>query len=220
MHPRLGSASGTRRGQETKGRGPDQGPRRDAEKRTTRRSGLGGRLHAWVVLEELLVDLRVLLPLGGQLVIDEDRLDRADGLAGSAVDALVWVDVEHGLALVDTIHGANLNAGLVLDIDARFRDHIRHCGLLLNPPPGKGPGVQSAREHKPRYSYQLVRHLSSWRPPRPPGARPPSATFPPRNRSERGSRDVIDGSSPGLAGAVYSWERGHGREPSRPLPVI
>jgi hypothetical protein len=40
------------------------------------------------------------------------------------------MDVEHGLALVDAIHGADLDAGLVFHVDAGFRDDVRHYSLL------------------------------------------------------------------------------------------
>jgi hypothetical protein len=62
----------------------------------------------------------------GDVVFVEDRLDRADRLAGAAVDAFVGVDVEHPLALVDAVDRAFLDAALVLDVDARFGDHIRY----------------------------------------------------------------------------------------------
>src|SRR6266571_5613230 len=136
MHPRLGSALDRQ-----KGRGPYPGPRQDVQERAGGYSGLGGRLDARVVLEELLVDLRVLLPLSRQLVVDEDRLDGADGFAGSAVDTLVRVDVEHGLALVDAVHRADLDTGLVLDIDAGLRNHVRHSGLPVDPLLGEGSEV-------------------------------------------------------------------------------
>src|SRR5688572_3691865 len=38
------------------------------------------------------------------------------------------MDVEHGLALVDAIHGADFHAGLVLHVDTGLSDHIRHLG--------------------------------------------------------------------------------------------
>src|SRR6185503_20982086 len=56
--------------------------------------GLGGRLDARMVLEELLVHVDELLPLVGGLVLREDRFHRAHRLTGSAVDALVRVDEE------------------------------------------------------------------------------------------------------------------------------
>src|SRR5688572_31528820 len=96
------------------------------------RSGLGGRLDPRIVLEELLVELDEALPLIGRLVFREDRLDRAHGLAGAAVDALVGVDEELVLAFVDAIDRAYLDAGLVLDVDARLGDHMRHWGLPIS----------------------------------------------------------------------------------------
>src|SRR5690349_13006439 len=81
------------------------------------------------VLEEFLVLLGERGPLLGDAVVREDRLDRAGRLAGLAVDALVGVDVELILPLVDAVDGADLDAGLVLHPDAGFGDHERHAGL-------------------------------------------------------------------------------------------
>src|ERR1700730_1463437 len=80
------------------------------------------------------VDLDVLLPLVGQLVLSEARVHRARLDAGVAVDALLGVDVqlrlvvEPGLLLgrVDAIDRANLDARQILRSDTRLRDHIRH----------------------------------------------------------------------------------------------
>src|SRR5687768_1785477 len=111
-----------------------KGPRwrRPDRMRREARSGLGGRLDPRIVLEELLVELDEALPLIGRLVFREDRLDRAHGLARAAVDALVGVDEELVLAFVDAIDRAYLDAGLVLDADARLGDHIRHWGLPIS----------------------------------------------------------------------------------------
>src|SRR5688572_2055559 len=84
------------------------------------------RLHTGIVLEELLVQLDEALPLVRSLVLREDRLDRTDRLARAAIDALVGMNEELILALVDAIDRAHLHAGLVLDVDARLGDHIRH----------------------------------------------------------------------------------------------
>src|SRR5262249_36378526 len=75
--------------------GPETGPREKLQRAPLR---LRRRLDARVVLEELLVDICVLLPLGRELVVDEDRLHRTHRLARPAIDALVRVDVEHRLA--------------------------------------------------------------------------------------------------------------------------
>src|SRR6476620_4286247 len=94
---------------------------------------------AGVVGEVVRVDLRVLLPLVGQLVLGEARIDRAGLHAGVAVDALLGIDVEHlgsviaGLVgrRVDAVHGAHLDAGVVLGADARLGDHVGHSLLSV-----------------------------------------------------------------------------------------
>src|SRR2546428_4053468 len=85
-------------------------------------------LDPWVVLEERLVQLDEALPLVRRLVLGEDRLHRTHRLTRPAVDALVGMDEELRVALVNAIDGAHLHAGLVLDVDAGFSDHIRHLG--------------------------------------------------------------------------------------------
>src|SRR5674476_1244427 len=52
-------------------------------------------------------------PLPGDVVLVEDGLDRADRLAGAAVDALVRLDVERSLPFVDAVDRALLDAGPV-----------------------------------------------------------------------------------------------------------
>src|SRR5712664_876397 len=98
------------------------------------------RLDRGVVREKLLVHLDEVLPVGRRLVLGEDRLHRAHRLAGPAVDALIRVDVEHLRPLVDAVDRADLDTGLVLDVDARLRDDVRHgdlppllCGSLRRP---------------------------------------------------------------------------------------
>src|SRR5438552_19023482 len=92
---------------------------------------LRGGLDPGVVLEELLVELDEVLPLLGSLVLGEDRLHRAHGLARAAVYALVGMDVEHRLTLVDAVDRAHLHACLVFYVDARLRDYVRHGGLPI-----------------------------------------------------------------------------------------
>ena len=59
-----------------------------------------------------------------------DRGDRALGLAGAALDALVRVDVEDAIGVlvfdVDAAYRANIDAGLVLDVDAGLSNDIGH----------------------------------------------------------------------------------------------
>src|SRR6266511_828934 len=68
-----------------------------------------------------------LLPLRRHVVVVEDRFDRADGLAGAAVHALVGVDVEHAVALINAVDRTLLDAGPVLDVNAWLADDVGHC---------------------------------------------------------------------------------------------
>lgn len=83
-------------------------------------------------MEELGVGTRVASPLLGDVLFVEDRFYGADGLAGSAVDAFVGVDVQHAGAFVDAVDGAFFDACLVFDVDAGFGDHVGHrtCPFL------------------------------------------------------------------------------------------
>src|SRR5680860_1597307 len=89
---------------------------------------LGGATGASEVVEELDVGLVEVLPLFGCVVLVEDGLDRADRLTGATVDALVRVDVERALTLIDAVDGTFLDAGLVLDVDTRLGDDVGHGG--------------------------------------------------------------------------------------------
>src|SRR5665647_3587788 len=92
---------------------------------------LGCAAGASEVVEELDVGLVEVLPLLGGVVLVEDGLDRADRLAGTTVDALIGVDVERALPLVDAVDRAFFDTGLVLDVNTRLGDHVRHVRLLV-----------------------------------------------------------------------------------------
>jgi hypothetical protein len=81
--------------------------------------------------EEIYVGLVIVTPLTGEVVFVINCLYRANRFACTAVNALIRVDVEHAVTLVDTVHRAFVNAGLVFNIDAWKRNHIGHF-LLLN----------------------------------------------------------------------------------------
>src|SRR5262245_34044584 len=74
---------------------------------------------------EVGVDLQPLLRLA--VGVGQDRLGRALGLAHAAVDALVRMDDEHVLALVEAVDGADLDTVHVLALDAVFGDDVSHC---------------------------------------------------------------------------------------------
>ena len=79
------------------------------------------------------------LPLVGDLLQGEDRLDRAGVDAQPAVDALLGMNVEDLLILVlsvDAIDRADVDTGRVFGADARFSDDVGHTwpslGLALS----------------------------------------------------------------------------------------
>src|SRR5262249_55444864 len=119
-------------------------------------AGLGGAAGRAEVLEELDVGLVVALPLVGYVVLVEDRLDRADRLARTPVHALIRVDVQHALALVDAVHGAFLDARLVEQINARLGDDIGHVRTPL----------QFARQRAAGGTQRAGRRAWVWRPAR------------------------------------------------------
>jgi hypothetical protein len=76
--------------------------------------------------KECRVDLAVLLPIAGNVILVIDRLYWADRLAGTAINALIGLDVEHPITLINTINRALFNAGLILDIHTRLGDYVGH----------------------------------------------------------------------------------------------
>src|SRR5919112_5310244 len=70
--------------------------------------------------------------LKAALGVGKDRLGRALGLADAAVDALVGVDDEHVLALVEAIDRAHLDAIHIFAADAGIGDDVGHW-LLPEP---------------------------------------------------------------------------------------
>src|SRR5262249_52360745 len=61
-----------------------------------------------------------------EIRLGEDCLRRTHRLAGATVDALVRVDHQHVLPLVEAIDGADLHAVSVLTLDARIGNDVRH----------------------------------------------------------------------------------------------
>src|SRR5688572_28299002 len=93
-------------------------------------------------LEVVGVDLGLVLLVGGDLVGRVDRVDRADGLAGAAVDADVGVDevLLRVVVRLDAVDRALLDAGLVLHVEAGVGDHVGHDALSVR---GLGPRGES-----------------------------------------------------------------------------
>lgn len=98
----------------------------------------GGAVLAVVLGGQVGVGLDKGNPVVWDIIFREDGVYRALGLAGTAVDALIWVN-EHGqlegarlwLRLVDALHRAHINTGLILSVDARFGNDVGHGFLLV-----------------------------------------------------------------------------------------
>jgi hypothetical protein len=73
-------------------------------------------------------------PLLRQIILEEDRLDRANLGADTTVDAFVRID-EVLVSIVigmDAVDWADLDAGPIFQSDAWFGDDIGHRGLFLS----------------------------------------------------------------------------------------
>jgi hypothetical protein len=69
--------------------------------------------------EEVDVCLIVPAPLARKIVFVVDSFNWANRLTGSAVHALIRVDVKHTVALVDAVNWALVDTSFVLDINTR-----------------------------------------------------------------------------------------------------
>ena len=76
--------------------------------------------------EKFCIDFREFLPLTWNIIFVINRLDWAYGFAGTAVNALIRLDVEHPVTFVDAIDWTFLNARFVLHIDTWLGNHISH----------------------------------------------------------------------------------------------
>jgi len=97
--------------------------------RAKSRSAAGGPQ----LVEELGVDVEELLLIIGQVILVIDGLDGAYGLASAAVNALLRVNVEATLTLVNAVDGTLLDASTILDIHAGQTDDVGHVFSLFRP---------------------------------------------------------------------------------------
>jgi hypothetical protein len=80
--------------------------------------------------KELGINLAKLFPLPRNIIFVVDSFYWANWLTGTAIHALIWLDVKHAIAFVNAIHGTFFDAGFIFYIDAWVCDHIGH----LRPP--------------------------------------------------------------------------------------
>src|SRR5829696_4054197 len=123
---------------------------------------LGGATGRAEIGEEFHIRRVVILPLLRGVVLVEDRLDGADGFAGATIHAFVGVDVEHPLPLVNAVDRALLDAGQILQVHARLRDHVRHgcCSLANRIGAGLSAGLPIVLLSRPWTA--LWKDLSQW----------------------------------------------------------
>ena len=72
------------------------------------------------------IQLNVIEPLNKNVVFIENRFHRALGNARLAINALVWINVNHLGVLIEAINWANFQAGFVFAAFARFGHDQRH----------------------------------------------------------------------------------------------
>ena len=65
-------------------------------------------------------------PLHRNVVFIEDRIHRALGNARFAINALVWINIDHFGVLIEAINWADFQAGFVFAAFARFSHDQRH----------------------------------------------------------------------------------------------
>src|SRR5205823_14761053 len=73
-----------------------------------------------------IVDRHERLPLIRERVLREDRLGRTLRFARTAVDALLRIDHEDAIRLMNAVDGTHVDARQVFDVDARLGDDVRH----------------------------------------------------------------------------------------------
>jgi len=78
--------------------------------------------------------------LSAGLAVGNDRLGRAFGLANATINALIGMDDQHVLALVETIDGANLDTIHELAFDAVLGNNVSHPALFSCQPTRPWPG--------------------------------------------------------------------------------
>src|SRR5258708_900053 len=81
-------------------------------------------------LRQLGVELRVFLPFLGKVVFVEDGFDGTLGNARLTVNALLGVDVQHRLPLIEALYRAHDDAIRVFAIETRLGYDVSHYSFL------------------------------------------------------------------------------------------
>ena len=76
--------------------------------------------------KELSIDFAKLLPLRRNIIFLINSFNWADWLASATVNTLIRLDIKHARTFVDAVHRAFFDARLILNIDTRFGNYVRH----------------------------------------------------------------------------------------------
>lgn len=79
-----------------------------------------------------LVFLYIIFPLHGHICVRENRLNGTLRLTCTTIDALIGMNVELVLALIDTVDWTNFNTTRVVRIDTGLGDDIGHGFTCLS----------------------------------------------------------------------------------------
>jgi predicted membrane GTPase involved in stress response len=85
------------------------------------------------LVKELGVDVKELLLVAGQVILVVDSLDGAHGLTGTAINALLRVNIKATLTLVNAVDRALFDASTILDVHAGQTDDVGHVFSLFRP---------------------------------------------------------------------------------------
>ena len=72
------------------------------------------------------VNLAVLLEIAWNIIFVVNSFNWADRFAGPTIHALIGLDVEHPITLINAVNGTLLDARLILHIHTRLGDYVGH----------------------------------------------------------------------------------------------
>jgi hypothetical protein len=78
------------------------------------------------LVEKFNIGFVIISPLFREVIFVIDCFNRAYGLTGTTVHALIGMNVEHPVTFVDAVHRTFINAGTVLHIDTGKGDDVGH----------------------------------------------------------------------------------------------
>ena len=81
------------------------------------------------VIKEFHVSFVKIFPFFWNVIFVINRFNRADRFSCAAIHALIWLDVQHSIAFINTIDWTLFDTRFIFNIDTRFRDYVGHRTL-------------------------------------------------------------------------------------------